>query len=112
MILSDEMGCECRIVHAILGNGLVHAWTEVDGLFCVDLTLTADHPQLVTSTKAEYYARACPSVARSYGVLEALRLTSEHEDTPGPWHAPFTDQLAVNHASAARVAEATAPEHD
>ena len=110
MDLSERLDCDCRIVHSILGSGLVHAWTEVDGLFCVDLTLAAEHPQLMTSTKEDYYARARPTASRSYGVMEALFLTQNNKDTPGPWHSPFTEQLAVNQRSETSSDEATKPE--
>jgi hypothetical protein len=30
-------------------------------------------------------------------VVEAALLTMKNGDTPGPWHSPFTEQLAVNH---------------
>jgi len=112
MDLADRLGCACQIIHAILGNGLVHAWTEVDGKFCVDLTLADEHPELMTSTKERYLAIARLSDSRTYGVLEALALTQQNVDTPGLWHSPFTDQLAVNHKSSERSDQATKPESD
>lgn len=110
--LSAQLDCDCLVVHAILGNGLVHAWTEVDGRFCVDLTLAADHPQLVTSAKADFYAQACPSVSRAYGVLEAWKLTMTNSQKLGPWHSPFTEQLAENHRAAMKSANDSKPESE
>lgn len=112
MDLSDRLGCECLVVHAILGNGLCHAWTEVDGLFCVDLTLAAEHPELVTLTKDGYLTKASPSISRAYGALEALFLTEQNHGIPGPWHSPFTEQLEENHRAASKLGNAGKPERE